>query len=117
MKLLRSLLFLSLGFVTVLYAHGITVSKSGLTSGAAVASAATITPSGNSFHVTGVTTITAITVLAADTKICAIFDGILTVTDNNTTLNTAGNFVTTADDILCLVSDGTNWRESSRSVN
>ena len=88
-------------------------------SGAAVASAATITPTGNVFHVTGTTTITSVsgTGIPAGTCITMIFDGALTVTDNNGTLNTAGNFVTTADDTLSLCYDGTNWRETARSVN
>ena len=32
-------------------------------------------------------------------------------------LKLAGNFVTTADDVITLVCDGTNWFEMSRSVN
>lgn len=85
--------------------------------GAAVASAATITPTGNVFHVTGTTGITAVTAMASGTKICIIFDGVLTVTDDGAALNLAGNFSTTANDVLCLISDGTNWVEASRSVN
>ena len=43
-------------------------------------------------------------------------DGILTFTDgSNLKLN--GNFVTTADDTITLVYDGTNWYEMCRSVN
>lgn len=32
-------------------------------------------------------------------------------------LKLAGNFVATADDVLLLCSDGTNWYEISRSAN
>lgn len=94
---------------------------SGLTSlfkGANVASAATITPTGNSFHVTGTTTITSVsgTGITAGTIIVIIFDGALTFTDGSN-LKLAGDFVTTADDTITLVYDGTNWHEVCRSVN
>lgn len=85
--------------------------------GPAVASAATITPTGNFFHVTGTTGITAVTVLGSGTQFCMVFDGVLTLTDNNGTFNLAGDFTTTANDVLCLASDGTNYYETSRSVN
>ncbi|MEW6212886.1 MAG: hypothetical protein AB1631_31470 [Acidobacteriota bacterium] len=87
-------------------------------SGAAVASASSITPTGNVFHVTGTTTITSITStgITAGTTITMIFDGALTFTDGgNLRLN--GNFVTTADDTITLVYDGSNWFEVARSVN
>lgn len=82
-----------------------------------VASAATITPTGNFFVVTGTTNIDAVTVMAKGTSICMMFSGVLTVGDNNGTLNLTAAFVTTANDVLCLVSDGTNWLETSRAVN
>ncbi len=84
--------------------------------GAAVASAATITPTGNTFHVTGTTNIDNVTIMAAGTRITLIFDGILTVGDAGN-LKLAGAFVTTADDTLMLASDGTNWFEIARSIN
>jgi len=87
-------------------------------SGSVVASAAAITPTGNVFHVSGTATITSITStnINAGTVICIIFDGALTFTDgSNLKLN--GNFVTTADDTITLVYDGTNWYEIARSVN
>jgi hypothetical protein len=97
------------------------IGSNGLTnlySGAAVASAATITPTGNIFHVTGTTTITSVsgTGVQAGTRITIIFDGILTFTDGSN-LKLAGNFVTSADDTIVLEYDGTNWYEVSRSVN
>ncbi len=91
-------------------------------SGAAVASAASIVPTGNLFHVTGTTNITSVTAadgntaIAAGTKITIIFDGVLTFTDGSN-LKLAGNFVTTPDDSITLVYDGTNWYETARSVN
>ena len=90
-----------------------------LANGSAVASAATISITGNLFHVTGTTGITAISTTKVDPGTCTtmIFDGALTVTDNNTTLNLAGNFTTTADDTLTVCYDGSNWRETARSVN
>lgn len=86
--------------------------------GAAVASATAIIPSGNVFHVTGVTNITSITSTSVPegTRITIIFDGILTFTDGNN-LKLAGNFVTSADDTISLVFDGTNFYETGRSVN
>lgn len=88
--------------------------------GAAVASAAALPlPTGRVFHVTGTTSITSITSTNFQSGVCItmIFDGILTVTDNNGTLDTAGNFVTSANDTISLCYDGTNWYETGRSVN
>lgn len=86
--------------------------------GADVASAATITPTGNLFHVTGTTTITSVsgTGIIAGTEITIIFDGVLTFTDgSNLKLN--GNFTTAADSTITLKYDGSNWYEVCRSVN
>ena len=77
---------------------------------------------GSVFTVSGVTTITSIA--AADTyksnwdgrEIILIFQGILTFTDGSN-LKLAGDFVTTADDTIKLICDGTNWFEICRSVN
>lgn len=89
-----------------------------LYSGAAVASAATITPTGNLFHVTGTTTITSVsgTGITAGTQITIIFDGILTFTDGSN-LKLVASMVTTADDTITLVYDGTNWYEVARAIN
>jgi hypothetical protein len=86
--------------------------------GAAVASASSIAPTGNLFHVTGTTNITSIdaTGILAGTRITIIFDDVLTFTDGNN-LKLAGNFVTSADDTIVLEFDGTNFYEVSRSVN
>lgn len=86
--------------------------------GGDVASAGTITATGNLFHVTGTTNITSVsgTGIIAGTKITIIFDGILTFTDGSN-LKLAGNFVTTADDTITLAYDGTNWYEIARSIN
>lgn len=84
-----------------------------------VASAATITvPTvGDLINVTGTTGITSISATGqAGRRVTLVFAGALTVTDgSNLKLN--GNFVTTADDCLTLVCDGTNWYEVSRSAN
>lgn len=84
--------------------------------GADVASAATITPTGNLFHVTGTTTITSVssTGVNAGTRITMIFDGVLTVTDGSN-LKLQGNFLTAAESALALEFDGTNWIEICRS--
>lgn len=95
-------------------ANGITNHREG----ANVASASTITPTGNIFHVTGTTNIDAIstTGITAGTTITLIFDGILIVGDAGN-LKLASAFTTSADDSLTLVWDGSNWIEVSRSVN
>lgn len=89
-----------------------------LLNGANVASAATITPTGNQFHVTGTTTITSIAAgtMAAGTTIKIIFDGALTLTDGGN-LKLAGNFTTSTDATITLTYDGTNFYEMSRSTN
>lgn len=85
-----------------------------------LASAATITPwvGPRTYQVTGTTTITAIAVLRAGYVINLVFAASVTVT-NVATVKLAGaaNFSATADDVLTLISDGTNWREVGRSVN
>lgn len=72
---------------------------------------------GNVFNITGTTNITSIgTTLSTGRVVILKFAGILTVTDGSN-LKLAGNFVTTADDTLTLVGDGTNWYEVARSTN
>jgi microcystin-dependent protein len=91
--------------------------KNGFTffKGADVASASTVNlgNDGNFFNITGTTTITSITAKSAGTVVWLRFTGVLTVT-NGSNLKLNGNFVTAADSILQLVSDGTNWYEVSR---
>jgi hypothetical protein len=87
--------------------------------GTAVASATAMpVPTGRVFHVTGTTTLTSVlaTNFQSGVVVTLIFDGILTVTDGSN-LKLAGDFVTTADDVLTLAYDGSNWFEVSRSVN
>lgn len=85
-----------------------------------VASAATITlgPQANLWSVTGTTNITSVTADLSQVgrRVTLVFAGILTFTDGSN-LVLAGNFVTTADDSITLVCDGTNWVETGRSVN
>lgn len=83
-----------------------------------VASAGTITlnPSGEFFIITGTTNITSVTASWPGRRVVLRFADILTFTDGSN-LKLAGNFVTTADDTIALVCDGTNWIEESRSVN
>lgn len=89
-----------------------------LANGAAVASAGTISITGNVFHVTGTTNITSIsgTNVNAGTEVILIFDASVTVT-NGSNLKLAGDFSATANDTMKLVYDGTNWYEVSRSIN
>lgn len=97
--------------------------------GANVASANNLTlgVDGNVFHVTGTTTINAITTAnwAAGSEFTLIFDGSLTVKNNTAggggtaVMLLAGgvDFSATANDVLKLVWDGTSFFEISRSVN
>lgn len=84
------------------------------------ASAATLTlPAGNVLHITGTTNIDTLNTCDAANagrQVTLIFDGVLTVGDANN-LKLAGAFVTTADDTLTVVCEGTNWYEVARSVN
>jgi hypothetical protein len=88
--------------------------------GADVASASTIVATGNIFHVTGTTTITAIDTanIQAGTELTLIFDASVTVQNGaSLKLSGAANFSATADDTLTVVYDGSVWRERGRSVN
>lgn len=91
--------------------------KNGFTffKGADVASASTVNlgNDGNFFNITGTTTITSITAKSAGTVVWLRFTGVLTVT-NGSNLKLNGNFITSTDSMLQLVSDGTNWYEVSR---
>jgi len=83
-----------------------------------IASATTLTipTGGDVFTISGTTNIEQIPASRAGRRITLIFQGVLTVVDGSN-LKIAGNFTTTADDCLTLVSDGTNWIETSRSAN
>lgn len=73
---------------------------------------------GTYFDITGTNNITSIA--AADSVdgrfLILRFEAILTFTDGNN-LKLAGNFVTTADDTITLICDGTDWWELARSAN
>lgn len=83
-----------------------------------IASAATLTLTHNHnfYKITGTTNITTLTAGLEGRIVVLHFNGILTFTDGNN-IKIAGDFVTTADDTITLVSDGTNWYEISRSAN
>jgi hypothetical protein len=87
--------------------------------GADVASAGTITPTGNLFHVTGNTTITGISTagINAGTEITIIFTGSVTINNGTSMKLAGGTFSATANSTLTLVFDGTTWFEKCRSVN
>lgn len=73
---------------------------------------------GQYFLITGTNNITSIAAASttAGRLLFLRFDNILTFTDGNN-LKLAGNLVTSADDTITLISDGTNWYELARSVN
>lgn len=73
--------------------------------------------SGELFNITGVTAFGTINGGWAGRRITFKFAGALTVNDGGASLKLAGNFVTTADDTMTLMHDGTAWYELSRSVN
>jgi len=111
---------ISTGFTTSLTVYGTdTIASLNLTEDSAdIASAATVTlnPSGDFFNITGTTNITSVTASWSGREVALKFAGILTFTDGSN-LKLAGNLVTTADDTITLVCDGTNWYETARSVN
>lgn len=82
----------------------------------AIASAATTdigAASAPFVHVTGTTTITALGTIQAGTERVVVFDGILTLTHNGTSLilPTAANITTAAGDVAFFRSEGSgNWR-------
>lgn len=87
-----------------------------------VPSASTITlpTAHDAVSISGTTSITSINANGHSGRIITLyFQGILTVVrGSNLILNQAlGNFVTTANDTLTLMCDGTNWWEVSRSAN
>lgn len=100
-----------------------------LSKGANVASAGDLTlgSAGNSFSITGTTTINAITTTSwqAGSVIMLIFASTPTVKNNTAggastakiLLNGGVDFSATANDVLTLIYDGTNWLECSRSIN
>ena len=64
-------------------------------------------------HVTGTTTITALGTIQAGARRIVVFDGILTLTHNGTSLilPTAANITTAAGDVATFVSEGAgNWK-------
>lgn len=83
-----------------------------------VASATTITlpVGGDYFYITGTTNITSITGSWTERRVTLQFDDVLTVTDGGN-LNMAGNFVTAWKATISYIFDGTNWVETSRSLN
>src|SRR5262245_51584924 len=84
--------------------------------GAALVAAATLTLGldGNSFHVTGTTTITAISAAPIGTRIQLVFDGELTILHNAATLilKDGQNITTRAGDVLEFLSEGSGWRQA-----
>lgn len=83
-----------------------------------VASAATITlpPTSDFFNITGAANIGAITASWIGRRVILKFAGAPTVTDGGN-LKLAGNFTASPGATLSLVCDGTDWIETSRSVN
>lgn len=84
------------------------------------ASASTVdlsTATGNLVHITGTTTITSFGTVQAGARFTLVFDGIVTVTYNATSLilgSAAENITTAAGDVMVIVSEGGgNWRMES----
>ncbi len=73
--------------------------------------------SGSFFQVTGTTSFGTLNGGWSGRMVTLKFTGALTVNDGGASLKLNGNFVTTADDTLTLIHDGTSWFEISRSAN
>lgn len=103
------------------YAERVRIDERGVLSvslGDPVASATTISATGNVFHVTGDSVINEISgsAVRAGAIVSLIFDGQATLTESgNLRLKDGKPF--TADDTIQLVFDGSYWYEISRSVN
>jgi hypothetical protein len=82
-----------------------------------VASASTVTLPvfGTVFNITGTTQIDALGAQWLGREVTLRFSGASLVVADAGSLDIAGNMVTAAGDILSLVSDGTTWREVSRT--
>lgn len=85
--------------------------------GTDVASASSITlpDDGNFFDITGTTTINTIAAKQAGTVVWLQFDTTVTVDDGGGNLKLNGDLSATAETVLQLVCDGTNWFEVSRN--
>lgn len=85
---------------------------------ASAAGALTLTTPGSFFVVSGTETVTSIVTSANDAGriIFLQTSGNCTFTDGSN-LKLASSFSASADDVLTLISDGTNWYEIDRSAN
>jgi parallel beta-helix repeat protein len=83
-----------------------------------IPSAATLTlpTNGDYFYITGTTNITSIASSWTERRVTLQFADVLIVTDGGN-LNMAGNFVTALRATISYIFDGTNWVETSRSLN
>lgn len=90
--------------------------QTNLTRTVASANTLTLPTDGQYFYIIGTLGIMSITASWPDRRVTFQFDDVTTVFDGNN-LILAGNFVTTYQDTITLVSDGSNWIECSRSVN
>lgn len=92
-----------------------------LKEGAAIASAAALTPGtdGNLFHITGTTGITSIASIDGAGPIWLVFDDAVLITHDATALILRGgvNHTTVAGEIFCFMHEGSgNYRELGRSI-
>jgi hypothetical protein len=89
--------------------------------GTVIASAATLNlpTTGSTFHITGTTTVTAISTRVTGNIVCLTFDGALVLTHNATSLilRSGANYTTVAGDTLWFKSEGAgNWREVAHAM-
>ena len=82
----------------------------------ASANSITLTEITNLIAISGTTNITSITASYAQRTVVLRFDDVLTVVDGSN-LRLAGDFITSNNDTLTLICNGTNWYELSRSTN
>lgn len=67
--------------------------------------------------VQSVTPVTSVLASSIGRIVVLKFIGVVTMTDDNANLDLAGNFVTTTNDTLSLISNGVGWTEAGRSIN
>ena len=82
----------------------------------ATAGAITLSEGANFYALAGTASVTSITARPSGTVVWLMTTSTDTLVDGSN-LKLAGDFPGTANDVICLICDGTNWHEVSRSAN
>ena len=102
--------------VAVVYAQVGQTLRVHYTTMTATAGAITLNEGANFYALAGTASVTSITARPSGTVVWLMTTSTDTLVDGSN-LVLAGNFTGTANDVICLVSNGTNWYEVSRSAN